>query len=1482
MPPKFDPIRDSDKSLATKFPDIAAEWHPTKNGYLTPDQVSASSDKKVWWLGKCGHTWDTTVHGRTGRNQGCPFDSGNRLLAGFNDLATKFPEIAAEWHPTKNGDLTPDQILAGSGKKVWWLGKCGHEWDAVISHRTANKTGCPFDSGNRLLAGFNDLATKFPEIAAEWHHTKNGDLTPNQITASNSRKKVWWIGECGHEWDMTVNSRTRRNFGCPFESGQRTLAGFNDLATTFPEIAAEWHPTKNGDLLANQVSASSSKKVWWLGACGHEWDAVVSNRTIIQTDCPFEAKTNARVLAGFNDLATEFPEIAAEWHPTKNGDLTPNQILAGSGKKVWWFGKCGHEWDAIVGSRTGHNQGCPFESKSNARVLAGFNDLATKFPEIAAEWHPTKNGYLTPDQVSASNGKKVWWLGACGHKWDATVASRTGSSRGCPFESGQRTLAGFNDLATKFPEIAAEWHPTKNGYLTPDHISASNGKKVWWLGACGHEWDAVVSSRTGRNTGCPFESGNRLFVGFNDLTTKFPEIAAEWHPTKNGELTPDQITAGSKNKVWWLGKCGHAFPAAVGNRTILNQGCPCGQKYWTNARLRLFIEALRDHLDGMDSAELYTICLQGGLFNSSKSDIALAVTRHDKERLIELLEEEAEDNDDDDNDDTETDGTPSNHPNSPDNPGVFSGDENEIEIGEFSPDVTDNDDDNDGAELPVVSPQKVLAAAAAVLASCDDEAADFLVASFAARIWRSAYQLNPDTDPALRERINNEIEALRIPTDNEYSERVRTRFIKEYDAAIECVPPQGWSFRPSSTKIVAPNLMQRHVATQVVLKRRYGNWSGTGAGKTVSAVLAARLIGAGTNGGIVLVVCPNNVVQGWAKTVKDCYPDSQVETKTLKPSWGQGAGPRWLIINYDMLPGKEGTVKTLIGSNRVDMLVIDEVHYVKEREGVDASQRRTILLGISTEASRVNPKLAVLAMSATPVVNDLHEARSLMEMVEGVKLSDIKVKSTVDNALAIYRRLIRHGTRWMPNYTAHKHEIKIPIDGADNLIDEVRELPSKKPSPSEMDQLMLSAKLEYIVTQCRKPGRTLIYTYYVTGIVDRLIEALTQAGISVGTFTGENKDGLAAFTGVYPSGEKVADSDRVDVLIGSSAISTGVDGLQHVAARLIFATLPWTHAEYMQVVGRIYRQGQASNDVEILIPMTGVDIPKADGSSERWSWCKSRWDRVLSKETLAECAVDGSIPRGKLESPATAAKRSIEWLNRITGSGVLDVERKLLDVQLGEDVDNMTSIQRTARFSELSRMNGAWASANSSRTHARLIEDPTEWKRYHSLYRAARKDWTTVPAFVFANWLKSRSDRRRVADLGCGEMLLADRVGERHEILAFDHVAFDDRVTVCDISEVPLDDATVNIAVLSLALMGKNHMDYVREAHRILPVDGLMWLCEPTAHIGSDREHISSVLAEYGFNVLNVEVHDQFTFVHAAKNEHAPLDIAHSLKQIDG
>ena len=156
----------NENSLAVINPDLAKQWHPTQNGDLTPYNVLPHSNKKVWWKCEEGHEWKATINNRTnGRN--CPYCSG-QLVCIDNCLQTLNPEIANEWHPSKNGYLTPNDVTTGSGKKVWWQCEKGHEWEAIIKSRAKSGQGCPFCSGKRVCID-NCLLTLNPELAKEWH-----------------------------------------------------------------------------------------------------------------------------------------------------------------------------------------------------------------------------------------------------------------------------------------------------------------------------------------------------------------------------------------------------------------------------------------------------------------------------------------------------------------------------------------------------------------------------------------------------------------------------------------------------------------------------------------------------------------------------------------------------------------------------------------------------------------------------------------------------------------------------------------------------------------------------------------------------------------------------------------------------------------------------------------------------------------------------------------------------------------------------------------------------------------------------------------------------------------------------------------------------------------------------------------------------------------------------------------------------------------
>lgn len=334
-----------------------------------------------------------------------------------------------------------------------------------------------------------------------------------------------------------------------------------------------WHPTKNLTLLPEKVSAGSSKrKINWICSIGHEWIGSVANQ--LKKKQPCSICPPASVDLQGKDLTACFPEIAAQWHPTKNL-LTPDRISYGSKKKYWWIDLLGHEWEAPVSARTGGNQGCPY--CAGRRILIGFNDLATTNPEIVPEIHPTLNGALLPTKITRGSNKPIWWLDALGHEWEAAPNTRICGKKGCPFCSGQRVLAGFNDLTTKSPGLISEWDFDKNT-IKPNEVTSGSKIKVWWICQNSHSWEVAVVERNKYGCGeCAKENaGNtkRIPKNGSDLASQNPLFAAQWHPTKNGVNTPETVNAGSSTYAWWLCPKGHEWEAKLSDRRFYNTGCP--------------------------------------------------------------------------------------------------------------------------------------------------------------------------------------------------------------------------------------------------------------------------------------------------------------------------------------------------------------------------------------------------------------------------------------------------------------------------------------------------------------------------------------------------------------------------------------------------------------------------------------------------------------------------------------------------------------------------------------------------------------------------------------------------------------------------------------------------------------------------------------------------------------------------------------------
>ena len=425
-------------------------------------------------------------------------------MVNSNSLSRKYPNIASQWHPTKNKDLQPENFSPGTTKKVWWKCKEGadHEWQTSIGARTKpNKsTNCPFCAGHKVSKD-NNLLAKFPHIAKQWHPTKNKDLKPKDCTP-HTNKFAWW--QCNksseHIWEAKISNRTSRNSGCPFCNSQTSspeIRILTECQKLFGDKNVNWRHKINAhevDIFIKPLNI------------GIEYDGYYWHKDKIKTD-----KKKNKILSK-NDIdlinIREKPLKSISQHDVfinskllnkDDMDLIIKKILFISNKPVK------NKLNKYLSNKTFIND---YQFKRYISFLPSpppEHSLTNMFPEVIKYWHPEKNKPLLPENFTAGSKKSVWWKCPKGddHEWQVVIHNRVKQKNSCPFCKGLK-ISKENTLSKKSPTLAKEWHPTKNNGLTPNDFTFASTKSVWWKCSndCIHEWKAPINVRFRLKSGC--------------------------------------------------------------------------------------------------------------------------------------------------------------------------------------------------------------------------------------------------------------------------------------------------------------------------------------------------------------------------------------------------------------------------------------------------------------------------------------------------------------------------------------------------------------------------------------------------------------------------------------------------------------------------------------------------------------------------------------------------------------------------------------------------------------------------------------------------------------------------------------------------------------------------------------------------------------------------------------------------------------------
>lgn len=905
--------------------------------------------------------------------------------------------------------------------------------------------------------------------------------------------------------------------------------------------------------------------------------------------------------------------------------------------------------------------------------------------------------------------------------------------------------------------------------------------------------------------GCPKCAGRKDFLSFEEAREFVRKLGLksqkEWFQFAKSNKKPENIPLDvyEKYKNKWL-----SWPDFLGT----NEGY---KGHWSPKKKLAILNQLRNSdLRWMDPLELYVIIGQGNLPSEFESLLDSDANSEERTVALKKLKETIQKDVDE-----------------------------ELDESADSVDAVDEDmnmeEKKKTPKFNILNGIKLMDSD--IYAINDEEALNALVEHNIRKLWNSV--LNGDTS----------VEQVEKEDGGEYFSTIKNRFISEYQEVLPYTPPKGYSFRHPL------NMMQKLTVNRLLKNRNYGNWSGTGSGKTMSFTVSSREIDAR----LTLVIAVNSTVGQLCESIKEVYPDSKVFSSYQKGQKFNRYNHNYLVLNYEKFQQdySEQLFQNLTNENIIDFVVLDEVHSAKQRDESDESIRRGILTRLIGRARENNPDMYTLVMSATPVINNLFEAKSLLSLMTGKDYDDLGVTRTKRNAVATYVQLTINGLRFIPKYDISLKELtayntpKLNIDGS-HLLDKLIGIPEGR--FFDIEKILLQDKLNSIKPYLRKG--VMVYSYYVDGVVPAVRKYIEKLGFKVGIFTGDE--------GTQVRSKTLCDfiGGKIDILIASKPITTGVDGLQQVCNRAIVITLPWTDSEYQQFKGRIYRQGSVFKKVEIVIPQVKIKID----DDVIWSWDVQRLNLIRNKRTLADACVDGYFPSKVIPSPQTMFKKTQEslqrWKDRITNGVMVEYKRDESTIDLYPEISEEERVR--VRNSELQEFNRRGKVTLSSTMHKEFTYNKDSWFHYHYIRRKSMNDWGEIPYEYIASKIKNK--RHVVVDFGCGENKMKDLI-PNNKVISFDHVSIDETVIACDMSDINqyVEDESVDVAVFSLSLWGVNFKDYLKEAYRVLSYGGFIHIAEPALSY-ENEDDFKNLIAEFGFKLVgDVEYRDKFVYISGTK-----------------
>ena len=1044
---------------------------------------------------------------------------------------------------------------------------------------------------------------------------------------------------------------------------------------------------------------------------------------------------------------------------------------------------------------------------------------------------------------------------------------------GCPYCTGR------NRTTEEFIRLARAKHGDKFDYSMVKYVNTKTPVKIK-CNDCGYVFEQTPQDHL-QATVCPRCHRPNYKMTFEEFLTKAREIHGDKYDYTRVKENWDKIKNIQKDNVEiWCNVHNCYFKQTPYSHVVLGCGCTLCNKGLSNAYK---ISLLTENDIQKNPADNRFFCLRGveiyyfyraGLV--PKEALQIATTKRGTRPRINAVLRVSEDlqnqvNSGEEGVEVEDEGTI---------------EENYIEAIEQLDELETNDDDmvlDDETGLPLLERQDILRNGDINGLDRVDPTSENgrAIVENTLQTWFQTISKKPEF-----------VEEIRNYHGSKFYDYIKELFFESYNAVTTMKNPAGYSLNYELYPY------QKLLAYKLEKRDSYSMWLDMGGGKTNCALYASRHNNLRNN----VVIAPKSVLhESWVSQIYEAFPDSKIIAmfgisvddfkskkdtessrkynawleshltvlRNLKEFKGFGSGYTYLLINYDKF--SQDYAKKLadtIACNHIDYVVLDEVQNVKVRNRKTTSERHVQVGYLMSQIRKCNPNLKTSALTGTPVLNDIMEAKSIVEITTGEEVSGVKNnRVTLPNVVEANKALLLNGFRYCPTIPINHTTRNIEIECSPETERQIRRLcyMGRNTFYSELESILTIAKINSpeVINEL-KPG-TIVYLLfpYKNNTATEVVRKIESLGFKVGTYFGCTVDKHQAYSDFVEG--------RTDILVASSPVCEGVDGLQNRCDNMIILSLPQTYGKYDQLIKRIVRRRKEDSElkdkeVTIIIPQMFIELNENDDSDEdEWSWDRSRWIAIRYKKSLADAVVDGELQK----------VFTIDWNKlyrnamKVFQKGIKD-EEPVVKSKIVVEVPEKEKKARERATCVVMETHRLANSSNHHTTHQRFVDNPQEFDNYHDNRELSKADWVEDPVERIAAYINKRFKNKKIADLGCGTNKLSTLMKNGNTVTGFDHQQYKGNkdVVVADIGNLKgiVNDREYDVAVFCLSLWGKDYEDYFDEAHRILKDYRKMLIVEPVSNFGDGKRYGSptefiQTVEKHGFARLGgVEERNNFAY----------------------